>query len=312
MGSVAVVGSLNTDFVIRTSRLPAPGETVRGGRFSIFPGGKGANQAVAAARMGAAVAMIGQVGDDVFGARMREGLGVETIEVSGVQIAHGRPSGVAFITVDALGQNSIVTAPGANADLLPAAITALDQRVRAARVVLLQFEIPLETVVKSAQLARDAGAAVVLDPAPVIPVPDDLFRLLDVVTPNEGEAAALTGMSVTDVPSAAAAAARLRERGARRVLVKLGARGVWADLGNERFHVEGLRVATVDATAAGDAFNGALAALIAEGRPWREALVIANAAAALSTTRPGAQPSMHKRAEVKAFLAGVPGMPVLD
>ncbi len=312
MGTVAVAGSLNTDFVIRATHLPAPGETVRGGQFSIFHGGKGANQAVAAARMGAAVAMIGRVGDDAFGVQMRESLEAESIDVSEVQMVRGRRSGVAFIIVDARGQNSIVVAAGANADLEPAAIVAADGWFRLARAVLLQLEVPLATVMSAAQRARNAGAAVILDPAPAMPLPDDLFPLLDALTPNEGEAAALTGLPVRDVPSAAAAARRLRERGARRVLVKLAARGVWADLGDEEFHVDGLRVTTVDATAAGDAFSGALAALVAEGKPWRDAVIIANAAAALSTTRPGAQLSMPRRVEVRTLLATVRGMPTLD
>lgn len=301
--SVVVVGSLNVDLVVRAARLPAPGETVSGGVFATFRGGKGANQAVAAARMGASVSMVGRVGDDAFGAMLREGLAAEGIDTRGVRATPDVASGVALITVDDAGQNTIVIAPGANGALTPADVTENRELLSGATVLLLQLEVPVESVQAAARLAREAGLLVLLDPAPAAPLSAGLLALTDALLPNEVEAAALTGIAITDLEAAAAAAAVLRRRGARRVLIKLGSRGVWADLGDRAFHVPGLAVPAIDTTAAGDAFAGALAAALAAGGTWEEAVGWANAAAALSTTRAGAQASMPSRAEVESFLS---------
>lgn len=303
MSDVVVVGSLNLDLVVRAPRLPAPGETVPGGVFATFRGGKGANQAVAAARMGAAVRMVGRVGDDAFGATLREGLTAEGIDVRGVRVTANVASGVALITVDDAGQNTIVIAPGANGALTPADVEESRPLLSGAKLLLLQLEVPVESVHAAARLARARGLSVLLDPAPAAPLPDGLLALTDALLPNEVEAAALTGIAIADLEAAAAAAAVLRRRGAGRVLVKLGARGVWADLGDRAFHVPGIAVRTVDTTAAGDAFAGALAAALAAGSSWETAVVRANAAAALSTTRAGAQASMPSRDDVESFLS---------
>lgn len=303
MSDVVVVGSLNLDLVVRAARLPAPGETVPGGVFATFRGGKGANQAVAAARMGAAVSMVGRVGDDAFGATLREGLTAEGIDVRGVRVTAGVASGVALITVDDAGQNTIVIAPGANGVLVPADVEESRPLLSGAKLLLLQLEVPVESVQAAARLAREHGLLVLLDPAPAAPLPAGLLALTDAVLPNEVEAAALTGIAITDLRAAAAAAAVLRRRGARRVLMKLGARGVWVDLGDRAFHVPGLAVSAVDTTAAGDAFAGALAAALVASASWEGAVGRANAAAALSTTRAGAQASMPSRDDVERFLS---------
>lgn len=303
MSDVVVVGSLNLDLVVRAPRLPAPGETVPGGVFATFRGGKGANQAVAAARMGAAVIMIGRVGDDAFGATLRDGLTAEGIDARGVRLTPGAASGVALITVDDAGQNTIVIAPGANGALTAADVEESRPLIAGAKLLLLQLEVSMESVQTAARLAREHGLAVLLDPAPAAPLPDGLLALTDALLPNEVEAAALTGIAITDLAAARAAAAALRRRGARRVLVKLGHRGVWADLGDRAFHVPGIAVRAVDTTAAGDAFAGALAAALVAGGTWEDAVGRANAAAALSTTRAGAQASMPSRSDVESFLS---------
>lgn len=303
MSTIVVVGSLNADFVVKTPHLPAPGETVAGGEFMTFRGGKGSNQAVAAARMNAHVRMIGRVGDDAFGPMLLQGLRDEGIDTRRVRVTAGVSSGIAVITVDPAGQNAIIVAPGANGLLTPTDLVKNADALDGAAVVMLQLEVPIETVIAAARLARERGVLVILDPAPAAPLPCDLLSLVDVLLPNEVEASALTGSAVTDLASAQQAARALRGRGATRVVIKLGAQGAWADLGDRAFHIAGLSVATEDTTAAGDAFAGALAASIASGQSWEAALGRANAAAALSTIRMGAQSAMPRCDELDAFLA---------
>ncbi len=299
---VLVIGSLNMDLVVRCARLPAPGETVSGHGFATLPGGKGANQAVAAARAGARVAMLGAVGTDGFGATMRAGLVAEGIDLAHLATVPG-PSGIALIAVDDDGANQIVVAPGANAAVTT---TAIDHALDALEpgILLLQHEIPLEVVAHAARAAAARGWFVLLNPAPAALVPTAVWPALDLIAPNETEAAALLGAPVTD-PDAAAAG--LRALGARAALVTLGAAGaVYADAAGPR-RVASLPARAVDTTGAGDAFLGALAAMLAAGCRIDEAMGFAAAAAALSVTRPGAQPSLPTRAEVRDFLSAVAG-----
>jgi ribokinase len=302
---ITVVGSLNTDLVIKSPRLPEAGETVTAGHFATFPGGKGANQAVAAARLGASVAMIGAVGGDDFGRQLREGLSREGIDVSHVIADVTTASGIALITVDPEGQNTIVVAPGANWRLTPAHVEKAGNLIARSQILLIQLEIPIETVTRAAEIASSAKVRVVLDPAPAPenPLPDRLIRLIDVINPNEVEAKALTGTQVADERGAREAAERLLAMGCRSAVIKLGARGAFVADGDTRAAVSGLHVDAVDTTAAGDAFAGALAVALGEGRSILEAVRFANVVGAISVTRMGAQPSMPRRAEVVEFAA---------
>jgi len=300
---ITVVGSLNTDLVIRAPHLPSPGETVTGGEFATFPGGKGANQAVAAARLGARVALVGCVGGDDFGRRLIDGLRRDGVDVTHVRPAEGSASGTALITVGPGGQNTIVVAPGANSKLTPDDVARAERLIEESAVLLLQLEVPMETVLAAVRLASAHGVRVVLDPAPAPsgPLPPDLLKLVDVINPNETEARALTGVTVTDEQEAGVAATRLLAQGVRAVVIKLGARGAFVHDGGRTAVVPGIRVDAIDATAAGDAFAGALAVGLAKEKDLIDAVHFANAAGALSVTRRGAQPSMPLRAEVDAF-----------
>jgi ribokinase len=295
---VIVVGSLNMDVVCRVARAPGAGETVLGEDAGFVPGGKGANQAVACARLGGAVRMVGRVGADDFGARLRDGLAREGIDVTGVGIDAAAASGVALILVEAGGQNRITVAPGANARLLPAHVAAAAHDWPRGGLVLLQLETPLQTVAAAIEAARHAGLRVILNPAPAQPLPADWWHKVDVLVPNEGEAALLTGLPVDDEPGARAAARELRRLGARCVLITLAERGVLlADDGGERV-VPAPRVQAVDTTAAGDTFIGALAVALGEGMDLDAAARFAVQAAAISVTRSGAQTSIPHRAAI--------------
>ena len=300
---ITVVGSLNTDLVIRAPHLPSVGETVTGGEFATFPGGKGANPAVAAARLGARVAMVGCVGGDDFGRRLTDGLRQDGVDVTHVRVDAESASGTALITVDPQGQNTIVVAPGGNRRLTPEDVARAEALIAESSVLLVQLEVPMDAVLAAARLAYARGVRVVLDPAPAPrqPLPAELYRLVDVLTPNEGEAAALSAVTVTDEGAAGIAAAHLLRAGTRAVVIKLGARGAFVHDGTRSEMVPGIRVDAVDTTAAGDAFAGALAVGLAEGKDLIDAVHFANAAGALSVTRRGAQPSMPFRAEVEAF-----------
>lgn len=303
--SIVVFGSINMDLVVRTPRLPAPGETLTGHTFFTAPGGKGANQAVACARLGAPTRMVGRVGDDLFGEQLRASLRSFGVQDDGVLTTPG-PSGVALIAVDDAAENTIVIVPGANGTVSSDDIPRLEQSLDGARVLLLQLEVPMATVVAAAHAAHARGATVILDPAPALPLPDELWALTDILTPNESEAAALTGIPVRDEQSAAAAARALLARGTRTVIIKLGARGALvADASGARLWSPFI-VTPVDTVAAGDAFNGGLAVALSEGRPFEEAIRWGLAAGALSVTKPGAQPSMPERRELLALL-GVRG-----
>ncbi|MCL6542458.1 MAG: ribokinase [Roseiflexus sp.] len=300
--AVVVFGSINMDLVVRTPRLPTPGETLTGHTFFTAPGGKGANQAVACARLGVPTRMVGRVGDDLFGEQLRASLRSFGVQDDGVLTTPG-PSGVALIAVDDTAENTIVIVPGANGAVSIADIPRLERALDGARALLLQLEVPIETVVAAARAAHTRGVTVILDPAPALPLPDELYALADIITPNEHEATTLTGIAVHDDQGAIAAARTLIARGARRVALKLGARGaLTADAEGEQFWSP-FTVTPVDTVAAGDAFNGGLAVALSEGRSFNEAIRWGLAAGALSVTRHGAQPSMPERNEVLTLLA---------
>jgi len=296
---ILVVGSSNTDMVVKAERLPVPGETILGGDFLMAAGGKGANQAVAAARLGGEVVFVGKVGDDIFGKQAVESFRREGIDTGYLRVDSENPSGVALITVDARGENCIVVASGANRNLLPADLPA--EKIKNAALVLMQLEIPLETVEYVAEQASAHGVPVILNPAPACALPDSLLGNVSVLIPNQQEAEMLTGVTIVDKVSAGRAAAALAGKGVKTVIITLGAKGALIlDQGNfER--VAAPAVEAVDTTAAGDVFCGALAVALAEGRLLKDAVVFACAAAAVSVTRMGAQPSAPTRGEVERF-----------
>jgi ribokinase len=304
--SIIVVGSSNTDMIIKLARIPRPGETILGGDFVTAAGGKGANQAVGAARAGGQVTFIARVGQDMLGKQAVAGFIKHGIYVDYVFRDPSAPSGVALIFVAKDGENSIAVAGGANGRLSPADVKKAAKVFAGASVLVMQLETPLETLQAAAELATKAGVRVILNPAPARPLPDSLLRHVSVLTPNETEVELLTGIPVTNNASAAKAAAKLRARGVETVILTLGARGAFiADAdGNRR--VPGFKVKAVDTTAAGDIFNGALAVALAENKPLDDAVRFANAAAAISVTRLGAQPSAPSRKEIATLLRSLP------
>jgi ribokinase len=302
MPRVLVVGSANIDLVALVERLPAPGETVSEGTLLVTHGGKGANQAVAARRLGAEVRLLACVGADASGAEIRAGLEAEGIGVAGLVATPDAATGTALIVVDARGRNQIAVAPGANRCLPPSAVERWEADFAWADVVLCQLETPVETVVRALELARARGKVTILNPAPVRDLDPRVWPLVDYLTPNESEAARLGGMSVVEQGEAAAVGRALRAQGARAVIVTLGERGALASSAAGDLVVPAFPVTAVDTTAAGDAFNGALAVALAEGAPLWPALRLATAAAALACTTRGARPSLPRRAEVDALL----------
>lgn len=301
---IAVVGSLNMDLVVRAPHMPIPGETVIGSDFRTIPGGKGANQAVAAARLGAEVTMIGRVGDDDFGRAQLRNLGELSIDTTHVVVDSEAATGIALITLDANGQNSIVLAPGANMRLTKEDINAAQGAIVWSDVLVLQLENPLEVVVHAIDIAYAEGVKVILNPAPARSIPKETLAKLDYLIPNESETALLTGVEVADLDSAKEAAERLREEGVGTVILTLGDRGAFLSSAKESVHIPGYEVEVVDTTAAGDAFVGGLAVALAQGQNLAEAVRYANAAGALAVTRLGAQPSLPTRQEVEEFMKG--------
>jgi len=293
---IIVVGSSNTDMIVQLPRIPGPGETLLGGEFVMAAGGKGANQAVAAARAGGQVSFVAALGSDMFGDKALEGFEKEGIDVSHVRRDPKKPSGVALIFVADSGENSIAVAGGANGALKSTHLEA--SWFGPDTILVMQLETPLPTVKRAAQLARTAGGQVILNPAPACDLPDTLLRNIDILTPNEHEAALLTGRKVTDETSARAAARKLRKRGVRCVIITLGAQGAYVANDTVEQLVPGFQVKAVDTTAAGDVFNGALAACLAEGADLLDAVRFAHAAAACSVQRLGAQPSVPTRARI--------------
>jgi ribokinase len=297
-GHIVVVGSLNMDLVVRAPRHPQPGETLLGSDFHTFPGGKGANQAVAAARVGGIVSMVGRVGSDDFGAALLANLAANGVSTTYVPRDSETATGVALITVSADGQNTIVVAPGANGRLTPADVATAAPAFEGAAVVLLQLEIPVPAVARAVEEARRRGARVVLNPAPALPLDTALLRQVDILVPNQNELALLTGEQEVD-----AAVAHLRDLGIGTVIVTLGGDGVLVVDADGRTRLPPHPVDVIDTTAAGDAFVGALAVALAQERSVVEAARWGNAAGALAVTRAGAQPSLPSRAELEQLLA---------
>jgi ribokinase len=304
--SIVVVGSVNLDLVCTGKRIPMPGETLTGERFETFHGGKGANQAVAVGRLGFPVSMIARVGDDEFGPRLRRGLGVASVNVRAVGVAKGVASGVALITVDGNGQNSITVIPGANGHLLPKDLEKSLAQLRAAGIILTQLETPMETVEYLCTLAGRFQVPLMLDPAPARALPRKMLRNVTYLTPNETETCALCEIPARDLNRATVAelARSLQAQGVANVIIKMGKHGAFVATADkvERM-VPAFKVKVVDSTAAGDAFNGGLAVALMRGAGLEEAVRFAGAVAALSVTRPGAQPAMPTSGEVTEFIA---------
>jgi len=298
---VLVVGSSNTDMVTHMDRMPDPGETVLANQFFKAAGGKGANQAVAAARLGADVSFVGRVGDDVFGRDALDHLQAEQIDVRFVTSDDDRPSGVALIFVDDSGENSIAVAPGANDALSTDDVERAGSAIQASEVLLAQLEVPVKIVTRAAEIADEHGTLVVLNPAPAQDLPSDLYEYVSVMTPNESEAGELTEVAVEGPDTAERAAKTLLNRGVEHVVVTLGPDGALMVSSSEVQHVPGYDVEATDTTAAGDAFNGALCCALSEGRPLPDAVAFANRAGALAASKEGAQPSMPERDQVDGF-----------
>jgi ribokinase len=301
--AIIVVGSSNTDMIIKLDRIPRPGETILGGEFVTAAGGKGANQAVGAARAGGKVTFIARVGRDMFGDQAVAGFRRDGIDVTYIVRDPAAPSGVALIFVAKDGENSIAVAGGANRRLSPADVKNAKRAFAGATAVVVQLETPLDTVQATAGLAAKAGVRVILNPAPARPLPDELLALVSVLTPNETEAELLTGVAVSNEATAAEAADQLLARGVQNVVITMGARGVFVAGKDVRQSLPAFTVKAVDATGAGDVFNGALVVALAEGRPLLEAARFGSAAAAISVTRFGAQPSAPMRHEIESVLA---------
>lgn len=299
---VTVVGSLNMDLIALSPRIPQPGETIIGKRFHTAPGGKGANQAVAAANLGAQVSMVGSVGEDAFADSLLENLASAGVDHKFVTRYQENATGVALIVVDDHGENSIVVASGANMHLEPADLKIAEDAIASADVLLLQLEVPLETVIQAAEMAQAHQVTVVLNPAPARTLPGELLRLVDFLIPNETETALLSGKPVSSQEEIEVAAESLRDLGVGNVILTLGERGALLTGASESHLYPAFKVNPVDTTAAGDAFMGAFAVALGEGKSIPDAILFGNAAGALATTRLGAQPSLPTRAEVESLI----------
>ena len=301
MSDIFVVGSLNADLVVRTPRFPQPGETISGEDLNIIPGGKGANQAVAVARQGTSVSMLGRVGNDSFGPELINNLKQNHVDATYVQIDPNSATGTAVIVVDAKGQNSIILSAGANGKVSPLDVNSVS--FSGPKLLLLQLEIPVETVLSAAQSAKGKGLRVLLNPAPALPLPDELISLPDFLLPNETELGLMTGQPVHDISSAEHAAEILLERGAQNVIVTLGANGALIVSGKQVIHINTYQVEVVDTTAAGDAFIAGFASALLQNKSIEEAVRYGCVCGTLATTKFGAQPSLPTRAEVERFLS---------
>lgn len=304
MPDIIVVGSLNADLVVRTPRFPQPGETISGEDLQIIPGGKGANQAVAAARQGTSTAMVGRVGDDSFGPLLIDNLQQNGVDTVHVETDANAATGTAIIVVDANGQNSIVLSPGGNGRVTAEDVNNIS--FSDSKLLLLQLEIPVEAVLVAAQRAKEKGLRVLLNPAPARSLPAELLSLPDFLVPNESELSLLTGLPVQDLPSAEHAARALLEGGIQTVIVTLGANGALIVSKELTKQVASFNVDVVDTTAAGDAFIGGFASAFLQGKPLEEAVRYGCACGALAATKFGAQPSLPTREEVEDFLAQSP------
>lgn len=299
---IVIVGSLNMDMVVKVERRPEQGETVLGGDFFMSPGGKGANQAYAAGKLGASVAMIGKVGNDIFAEKLLSNLNEAGVNTQYIDNIAEQASGIALISVDPEGDNSIIVAPGANRVLDAEFVRKQEDAIRNAKLLMVQLEIPLESVMEAVTIAKRHNVPVLLDPAPAQPLPDELLAMVDYIVPNESEIAQLTGIKVTDSRSAKIAAVELLRKGVTTVFAKLGEQGVVVVNSNRTFILKGYKVDAVDTTAAGDAFAGALGTALVAGKDLWAATQFANAVGALTVTRPGAQSSMPDLQETESFM----------
>ena len=297
MKKIVVVGSANTDMVVKAAKLPLPGETLLGGTFFMNAGGKGANQAVAAARLGGNVTLVAKVGNDIFGKQTIEGLQKENINTDFIFTDDTAPSGIALIMVNEEGENCIVVAPGANANLLPADIETVNA-INEAAIILMQLEIPLATIEAVLIRAKATNQRVIINPAPAQPLSDELLNGLFLITPNETEATLLTGVTVTDQATASKAADIFLNKGVQNVIITLGKQGAYFKNRNEQFKVAAPVVQAKDTTAAGDTFSGALTVALTENMDWQQAIQFAVTAASISVTRLGAQASVPFRNEI--------------
>ncbi|MBC5830534.1 ribokinase [Vibrio sp. A11] len=303
MNQLVVLGSVNADHVLQVPTFPRPGETLHGRNYQVIPGGKGANQAVAAARLKADIGFIACVGDDAFGIESCERFKRDGMDIRGVKVQADCPTGIAMIQVSDRGENSICLSAEANDRLTAEAIEDDLPSIRAASYLLMQLETPIDGIIKAAQVAKQAKTKVVLNPAPARELSSSLLSCVDVITPNETEAQVLTGITVTDDASAQQAATVLHQQGIEIVIITLGAKGVWLSEHGRGQLIPGFRVSATDTTAAGDTFNGAFVTGLLENMPLESAIKFAHAAAAISVTRFGAQTSIPTRQEVDEFLA---------
>lgn len=296
-----VLGSVNADHMLQVPYFPKPGETLTGDHYQLTGGGKGANQAVAAARLKGNVAFVACVGDDAVGHQFCQDFHADGIDTKRVAVIKNAPTGTALILVNNEGENCIALHSGANTELTPSRIMPWLAELKAVHTLLMQLETPLDTVTLAAKSARDQGVNVILNPAPAQPLSDELLSVVDIITPNETEASLLTGVTVSDIDSAKKAAEVLHSKGVAKVLITLGKAGVLLSDAGEQQHFPGFEVEAIDTTAAGDTFNGALAVALTEGQSMPEAIHLAQAAAAISVTRLGAQSAIPKRAEVELY-----------
>jgi ribokinase len=295
--SIIVIGSANTDMVVKTDILPLPGETKLGGRFFMNAGGKGANQAVAAARLGGNVIFVSKIGDDIFGKQTLDNLRKENITTDYVFVDDVEPSGTALIMVNQEGENCIVVAPGANANLLPADIENV-KIIATAEIILMQLEIPMETIAAVVKIANSNNQKVIINPAPAQPLEIELLQGLFLITPNETEASLLTGINVVDDESASQAADAFMDKGVQNIVITMGKQGAYFQNNSLKLKINAPTVKAIDTTAAGDTFNGAIAVALNEGLDWETAIKLAVEAASISVTRMGAQASVPYRNEL--------------
>ncbi|EKT61414.1 ribokinase [Providencia sneebia] len=300
---LVVLGSINADHILNIAQFPLPGETVRGNHYQVAFGGKGANQAVAAGRSGADITFIACVGDDDLGLNIKKQLQHDKIQIDCIDTIQNETTGVALIFVNQQGENVIGIHAGANACLTKDKVTTYQQKIMQADAILMQLESPIETVQLAAEIAKKNNTKVILNPAPAQTLSDNLLSLIDIITPNETEAEYLTGIAVKDDQGAEAAAQALHDKGISKVIITLGARGVWfSEKGKKGQIIAGFKVEAIDTIAAGDTFNGAYVTALLEGKNDTEAIIFAHAAAAIAVTRAGAQPSVPWRSEIDTFL----------
>lgn len=303
MSQLIVLGSVNADHVLQVPSFPRPGETLHGHNYQVIPGGKGANQAVAAARLGADIGFIACVGDDSFGQNIRQAFAQDGMDISAVHMIDNTPTGIAMIQVSESGENSICIAAAANDGLTSEIVEQHGEKIEQAKYLLMQLETPLAGIELAASIAKAQGTQVVLNPAPARSLPGALLAMVDIITPNETEAELLTGVAVTDAGSAAKAAQVLHDKGIATVMITLGSKGVYLSEQGTGKIIPGFKVQATDTTAAGDTFNGALVTALLEGQTMDNAIVFAHGAAAISVTRFGAQTSIPSRDEVEQFIA---------